>query len=296
MNATNGRETAGKRLRRKLANGGVLLSPCVFDVMSTLIADRAGYDAVCMVGSGAAAAAIADIEEIYDLSRRADLTRRMAFVSDLPIIVDAEDGYGNAVGVAHTIRVLERAGGAAALLDDGRRQPWHGKPGVLSLKAAIDMIKTAVDARSDPGFVIMYRTSVAAFQGVDALVERAESAAEAGADVMMIIQMKLDQLAQVIPRLRLPVMTHDGTGTRTTTVDNYRDAGVRILLYRQIATNPAYTAVESVMNTVRADGHAAGVASRLASIKEMDEFLGIAEVKRMTLDYGLLEPSDNSSG
>ena len=186
--------TAGARFRAALQEESPLQVMGAITAYAGLMAKRVGYKALYLSGGGVAANSLGmpdlGISTMEDVLTDA---RRIVDATQLPLLVDIDTGWGGAFNIARTIRSFERVGVAAVHMEDqvGQKRCGH-RPGkeVVSKDEMVDRVKAAVDARTDPGFVIMARTDAAAVEGIDSAIERAVAYVEAGADMIFPEAMK----------------------------------------------------------------------------------------------------------
>jgi 2-methylisocitrate lyase-like PEP mutase family enzyme len=198
-------ESPGARLRELMAKG-LVLAPFVFDGVQAKLARQAGFEAVYMTGFGTAAShGLPDLGMIGLAEMSANATRIAAAVPDLPVIADADTGYGNEGNVRRTVEVYERAGVAALHIED---QEWPKRCGFLEGKRVIPLedmvlkVRAAVEARSDPALVVIARTDALAPLGWDEAERRARAYRDAGADLVFVDGLKTrDDIAEAARRL-----------------------------------------------------------------------------------------------
>jgi 2,3-dimethylmalate lyase len=179
------------RLRALLAGPDVLVAPGAYDALSARLIAQAGFQAVYMTGFGTAASVLGQPDVgLLTMSEMVSRASALAAVTgDLPLIADADTGYGNPVNVRRTIREYERAGVAGLHIED---QVWPKKCGhmegkqVIPMEEMVQKVRAAVDARQDPDFVIIARTDANAVNGLEDALERGRAYREAGADVIFI--------------------------------------------------------------------------------------------------------------
>ena len=177
------------RLRAMLAGSEMVLAPFVFDAFQARIAQAAGHHAAYMTGFGTAASRGFPDVGLLTMAEMVENVRYIANAVDVPLICDADTGYGNPVNVYRTIREYEAAGAAALHIED---QVWPKRCGFLSGKQVIPLrdmvpkVKAACDARRSADFVVIARTDALAVNGWDDVIERARAYAEAGADVLFV--------------------------------------------------------------------------------------------------------------
>ena len=186
--------TSGARFRAELAAEQPLQVMGAITAYAGLMARRVGYKALYLSGGGVAANSLGmpdlGISTMEDVLTDA---RRIVDATQLPLLVDIDTGWGGAFNIARTIRAFERVGVAAVHMEDqvGQKRCGH-RPGkeVVPKEEMVDRVKAAVDARTDPAFVIMARTDAAAVEGIDSAIERASAYVEAGADMIFPEAMK----------------------------------------------------------------------------------------------------------
>ncbi|HET6873168.1 MAG TPA: isocitrate lyase/PEP mutase family protein, partial [Acidimicrobiales bacterium] len=191
-------------LRRLLAGDGPVVAPGAYDALSARLIEDAGFPAVYMTGFGTAASLLGrpDIG-LVSSSEMIDHARRIAGCVAVPVIADADTGYGNPINVLRTVREYERAGVAGIHLED---QVMPKRCGHLTGKVLVPVeemtakIRAAVAARSDPDFVLIARTDARAVEGLDAAIRRASSYLEAGADVLFVEAPESEDEVETIAR------------------------------------------------------------------------------------------------
>jgi methylisocitrate lyase len=226
------------------------------------LAQRSGYKALYLSGGGVAAGSLGMPD--LGISNLDDVlidVRRITDVCDLPLLVDCDTGFGaSAFNVGRTVRSLIKAGAAATHIEDqvGAKRCGH-RPGkeLVSAEEMCDRLKAAVDARTDPQFVIMARTDAVAGEGLDAALERAVQYAQAGAD--MIFAEAVTELAQYrkfVESLKVPVLANITEFGKTPlfTLEELRSVGVAIALYPLSAFRAMNQAALAVYQAVRRDG------------------------------------------
>jgi 2-methylisocitrate lyase-like PEP mutase family enzyme len=191
------------------------------------------------------------------LAEIADHTARIRDAVELPLIVDADTGFGNALNVRHTVRVLERAGADCIQLEDQvapkRCGHFNGKE-VISTEEAVSKIKAAVDARRDPDFLIMARTDACATLGFEAAIERAQLFAEAGADILFVEAVtKPDEIRALPQRLSTPQLMNMVIGGKTPITDasELQQMGYGVVLYANAALQGAVAGMQKALGVLK---------------------------------------------
>ena len=273
--------SAGARFRAAVADESPLQVMGAITAYAGLMAKRVGYKALYLSGGGVAANSLGmpdlGISTMEDVLTDA---RRIVDATQMPLLVDIDTGWGGAFNIARTIRSFERAGVAAVHMEDqvGQKRCGH-RPGkeVVPTAEMVDRIKSAVDARTDDGFVIMARTDAAAVEGVDAAIERAIAYVEAGADMIFPEAMRtLDDYRRFKQAVRVPILANltEFGSTPFFTTDELRDAGVDIALYCCGAYRAMNKAALHFYETVRRDGTQKHIIDSLQTRAELYDFLG----------------------
>jgi 2,3-dimethylmalate lyase len=289
----SGPSTPRARLRELLTGPGPLLAPGAYDALTARLVEQAGFDAVYMTGFGATASLIGRPDVgLLTGTEMVDNARRIAAAVDVPLIADADTGYGNAINVVRTVQLYEQAGVAGLHLED---QVAPKKCGHMSGKAVIGAaemagkIRAAVAARRDPDLVLIARTDAAAVEGLDAAIARARTYAGAGADVLFVeAPTSEDDVARVAGELGgvAPLVFNWAEGGRTPPVPLARIAelGFALVLY-PIGTLLAATAgVRALLATLRADGTPQG--ADLPSFDAFTDLVGLPEVHELESRFG----------
>ena len=178
------------RLRQLIAREEILIAPGVYDAYLARCVERAGFEAVYMTGAGVSQSrlGVPDLG-LLSFAEMLDQAERIADAVELPLIADADTGYGNAMNVARTIRAYERAGVSACHIEDQQNPKRCGhfdEKRVVPLNEMTGKLKAALDARKDPDFVIIARTDARTVDGLDAALGRANAYAETGADMIFV--------------------------------------------------------------------------------------------------------------
>ena len=278
--------SAGDRLRAAVEAERPLQVVGTINAYSALLAQRAGFKALYLSGAGVANASfgLPDLG-MTTLNDVCEDVRRITSACDLPLLVDADTGFGAAFSIARTTRELIRAGAAGMHLEDQVQAKRCGhRPGkaLVSTQEMADRVKAAVDARVD-NFVVMARTDAHAVEGQDAAIERACRYVEAGADMIFAEALtSLDEYRQFIAAVTVPVLANITEFGRTPlfTLKELQDAGVRLVLYPLSAFRAMSRAAELVYESIRRDGTQQGVLERMQTRNELYDVLGYHEYER----------------
>lgn len=284
MNQTS---SAGARLRAAIEVEQPLQVVGTINAYCALLAERAGFRALYLSGAGVANASfgLPDLG-ITTLNDVAADVRRITAASKLPLLVDADTGWGAAFMIGRTVRELTSAGAAGCHIEDQVQAKRCGhRPGkaLVSTEEMVDRIKAAVDGRSDDDFVIMARTDALASEGLNAAIERIGRYVEAGADMIFpealttLEEYKRFAQASVVPILAN--ITEFGE-TPLLTVEQLHKAGVRLALYPLSAFRAMSAAALDVYQTLRRDGTQQASLERMQTRDELYEVLGYDEYEQ----------------
>ena len=284
-------QSAGARFRDAVAAERPLQVPGAICAYHAILAQRSGYRAIYLSGGGVAAASLGlpDLG-ISNLDDVLTDVRRITDACSLPLLVDADTGFGaSAFNIARTVKSLIKFGAGAMHIEDqvGAKRCGH-RPGkeLVSQQEMVDRIKAAVDARTDPDFVVMARTDALAVEGLDAAIERACACVEAGAD--MIFPEAITELAmyrRFADAVGVPILANltEFGKTPLFTLDEIAAAGVAIALYPLSAFRAMNKAALAVYETLRRDGTQERALDTMQTREDLYDFLGYHDYEQ-TLD------------
>ena len=274
-------QSAGARFRQALKEEQPLQIVGTIIANHALMAKHTGFRAIYLSGGGVAAGSLGMPDlGINTLDDVLTDTRRITDVCDLPLLVDVDTGFGaSAFNIARTVRSLVKAGAAAMHIEDqvGAKRCGH-RPGkeLVAREEMADRIKAAVDARTDPGFVIMARTDALANEGLDKAVERAAAYVEAGADMIFPEAVTdLEQYRKVVGAVKVPVLANITEFGKTPlfTLEELRSAGVAIALYPLTAFRAMNKAALNVYQSVRKTGSQKDAVGTMQTRDELYDYL-----------------------
>ena len=276
------------------------MAPGIVDPLYARLVAKYDFEAMYMTGAGTSAAHIGmpDVG-LMTLTEMVDCAARICAVSELPLIADADAGYGGPLNVRRTIQLYERAGVAAVHLED---QVLPKRCGHLSGKQLIptaDMvakIRAAVDARTDQNFVIIGRTDALAVEGLEAALERAGRYREAGADVLFVESPLAEHVGLINDRLDAPTLYNMATSGKTPflTKTEIEALGYKIIIYPNWLVLAAIRAAEGVLQTLKREETIANLASQVPSFQEFFDLVGMQEVQALEQRYGV--PDEGRAG
>lgn len=247
-------------LRERVAQRNGMIVAGAFNAMSAKIIEDLGYEAVYLTGAGLTNMHYGAPDlGIIGLRDVADATSRIRDAVELPLIVDADTGFGNAVNVWHTVRALERAGADAIQLEDQvfpKRCGHFAGKAVAPLPEMLDKIRAAADARRDGDFQIIARTDARAVEGFEGAIERAARFAEAGADILFVEAMtSQEEILEIPKRLNLPLLINIVVGGKTPSMPakELGRHGYSLVLYANAALQGAVLGMQKALSTLRRD-------------------------------------------
>lgn len=270
-----------KQLKSLVEARNGLIVPGAFNALSARVIADLGFQALYVTGAGVTNMWFGMPDQGFmGLHEIADHTARIRDAVEVPLIVDADTGFGNALNVVHTVRTLERAGADGIQLEDQvapkRCGHFSGKE-VISTEEAVSKIKAAVDARRDPDFLIMARTDAAATHGFEAAVERAQKFAEAGADILFVEAVTQAEEVRSLPqRLSKPQLMNMVIGGRTPifNADQLGELGFGIVLYANAALQGAVMGMQKALTTLRDEKQVLESSSLVTPFAERQRLVG----------------------
>jgi methylisocitrate lyase len=277
-------DSAGARFWQALEKEQPLQVVGTINAYAALLAERAGFNALYLSGAGVAnhSFGLPDLA-MTTLSDVCEDIRRITYASDLPLLVDADTGWGNAFMIGRTVREMIRAGAAACHLEDQVSVKRCGhRPGKALVESGemVDRIKSAVDGRTDDQFVVMARTDAHAVEGQQAALDRAAAYVEAGADMIFAEALTtLDEYRQFTDTIKVPVLANltEFGSTPLFTRDELAGVGVSILLYPLGASRAMAEAAKNVYRAIREEGTQESTVPSMQTRMDLYDVLGYQE-------------------
>ncbi|MEP6879787.1 MAG: methylisocitrate lyase [Nitrosospira sp.] len=272
--------SAGFRFRAALAVEKPLQVAGCINAYAARMADRTGFRAIYLSGAGVAAGSLGlpDLA-ISTLDDVLTDVRRITDITDVPLLVDADTGFGNALNIVRTVKSLIKSGAAAMHIEDQVQAKRCGhRPGkaIVSHEEMVDRIKAAVDARTDADFVVMARTDALAVEGLQAAIDRAGLYVEAGADMIFPEAVTaLDMYRQFAAAVHVPILANITEFGVTTlfTVEELAEVNVSLVLYPLSAFRAMNAAALKVYRAIRNEGSQRNVIDTMQTRAELYEFL-----------------------
>jgi 2-methylisocitrate lyase-like PEP mutase family enzyme len=276
------------RLHDLLRQGRLIRAPSATDGLSAKLINTAGFEAIHLTGSGVSRSIGYPDIGLVTMSEMVERARMLVNVASLPVIADADTGYGNAMNVMRTVREFESAGVAAIHVEDQitpkRCGHYDGKELIPAREMALK-IQAACEARRDPNFVIVARTDARGIEGFEAAIQRARLYREAGADVLFIEAPESREEVQRIPKLvDAPVLINMYSGGKTPLVStaDLRAWGYRIVVWPSHLQRASIRAMQRALDLLkREDISAADDPELMVPFAEREELVGMAEVEAL---------------
>ena len=291
--------TAGERFRRALVQERPLQIVGAINAYAALMAEQVGFRCLYLSGGGVAAASYG-LPDLGITSMQDVITDalRITGATDTPLLVDIDTGWGGAFGIARTIREMEKAGVGAIHIEDQVSQKRCGhrpNKAIVSAEEMCDRIKAAVDARTDPSFILMARTDALAVDGFNAVLDRTQAYVEAGADAIFAEAMTdISMYGEIVDSVDVPILANltEFGATPLYSVDELRQVGVHMVLYPLSAFRAMSLAALNVYKEIRAKGTQRDVVATMQTRDQLYEFLGYHAFEQK-LDELFREDSDD---
>ena len=279
----------GPRLSELLRSGEMILAPGCYDALGARLIEEAGFSAAYMTGFGTAASRLGRPDVgLLTLSEMVDNARRIAQAVAIPVIADADTGYGNPLNVIRTVHEYEAAGVSAVHLEDQVMPKKCGHMEGKELIRAGEMVakvRAAVAARRSDDFLIIARTDARAVEGLDAALARARRYRDAGADVLFVeapqSTEEIERIAAAFPGVPLLFNYAEGGRTPPVSHDILRGLGFRIVIFPVSTLLVATAAIRSVLAEIKAKGSPIDALPSMLGFQEFLDFIGIAEIREL---------------
>ena len=278
-------ESQGYRLRKLLAEDAVAI-PGAFDALAAMLVEQSGFPAVYLSGAGISNSAGCPDEGLLGLAEFAEQARRVTAAVSIPVVCDADTGFGGPLNVTRTVREFERAGAAAIQIED---QEWPKRCGhlegkrIIEEEAMVEKIRSAVCARLDPGFMVIARTDARGVGGLEEAVRRGRLYARVGADALFPEALESAEEFSLFarevsssfvrrPPLLVANMTEFGK-TPLISVEEFKRLGYRMVIFPQTALRIALKAMKDALTVLRDSGTQKEFIERMMTRKELYDLL-----------------------
>lgn len=271
----------------------MVIAPGAYDAISARLIEQSGAQACYLTGFGVTASLLGQPDiGLTTQSEMVDAVRRVCDVTNIPVIADADTGFGNTLNVVRTVRAYEQAGASAIQLEDQvvpkRCGHMSGKE-VIGLTDAVAKIRAAVATRTDPDFQIVARTDVAAVEGIDVAIDRAKAFADAGADILFVeaprSRADIEKVADALSEHRLLFNWVEGGKTEGMDISLIRDLGYRIVIFPISTLLAATAAVRNLLTCLQATGSTDEFRDRMATFEEVTTLVGLDQVREIEASF-----------
>jgi 2-methylisocitrate lyase-like PEP mutase family enzyme len=283
-------------LRELMAAPGLIVAPGTADALNARLIAQEGFKAIYMTGGGTSAVRLGmpDVG-LLTMVEMADNAARIADASGLPVISDADTGYGNAINVQRTIRAYEKAGVAALHMEDQELPKRCGHLGGKTIVPVAEMagkIRAACDARTDPDFLIIARTDALAVEGFGAALDRGRAYEEAGADMIFVESPLTMQHLEAIPKaFTVPTLYNMASSGKTPHlhVSDMERLGFKLAIFPNFAILSAIPVVRNYLQVLKREGTITGLLDGMATFQDWFDILGMEQIRALEERYGLPE-------
>ncbi len=287
--------TMRRQMRQLIGRVGYTMVPGAYDPLTARLVEQAGFEAVYLTGGGYSRANGYPDLGLLTLSENVRFIGLTVEAVEIPVIADADTGYGNALNVIRTVREYEKTGVAAFHLEDQvapkKCGHYEGKE-VISLDEMAGKIKAAVDTRRDPDLVVIARTDARAIEGLDAAIDRVNAYLEAGADVGFVeAPQDVDELKIIARRVAGPALVNVFEGGKTPMVPAARleEMGFRLGIYPSQTHRAAIRAAQRVLAALKAGGDTSRIEADLATFQEREDAVGTDRWRALEEKYLRIE-------
>lgn len=283
--------TARQALKSLIAQGGYTMVPGAYDTLTARLVEQAGFAAVYLTGGGYSRANGYPDLGLLTLGENARFIGLTVEAVGIPVIADADTGYGNAINVIRTVREYEKTGVAAFHIEDQvspkKCGHYDGKE-VISRSEMVGKIKAAVDTRRDPSMLIIARSDARAVEGLEAAIDRVNAYLEAGADIGFVeAPQSVEELRTVGRRVAGPALVNvfEGGKTPMLAASELAAMGFRLGIYPSQTHRAAIRAAQRVLAALKEDGHTTRVEGDLATFQEREDAVGTARWRELEEKY-----------
>lgn len=291
-------------LKSRVARGGIVVAPGVYDALTASLAASAGFEALYLSGAAIAYTKLGRPDlGLVSVTEVADALAHVCERVDTPVIVDADTGYGNALNVQRTVQLLERAGAAAIQLEDQtfpKRCGHLADKGVVPVREMVGKIHAAVDARRRDETIIVARTDAGAVEGFDAAIERARAYAEAGADILFVEAPRTrEQLGAVAEALgnRAPLLANmvEGGQTPILSGSELEALGFRLVIFPGAIVRALAHAARDFYGVLKRDGTTDAFRDRMFDFAALNAIVGAPDMLARGRRYEMDDLSEGAA-
>jgi 2-methylisocitrate lyase-like PEP mutase family enzyme len=275
-----------KKLRAQLAGPKAIIAPGVYDALTALMVEQAGFDCAYVSGASISFTRIGRPDlGLTTLTEVADSVANMRERTEIALVVDADTGFGNALNVRRSVKLLERMGASGIQLEDQTSPKRCGHlagKSMVSTEEMVGKLKAALDARADDDTLIIARTDAIAIDGIDAAMDRAHAYVDAGADVLFVEAMRdQEQMARIGSEIgsRVPLLANmvEGGKTPLTPADALGELGFRLVIYPGAMVRVVSFAAAQYLQELKTQGTTAGMLDRMNQFDQIMDLVGLQE-------------------
>ena len=279
-------------LRQMMAGNKIVVAPGAHDALTAKIIEQVGFEAVYMTGYGQAASHLGKPDVgLLTLTEMVARAANIVEAVNVPVIADADTGFGNAVNVMRTVREYEKAGVAAIQLEDqvAPKKCGHmtGRQ-VVSKEEMVGKIKAAADVRTDSDFMIIARTDARTVHGIGEALERAKAYEEAGADILFVESPEsIEEMKQITSSFKVPVLANMVEGGRTPflPVQELESLGYDLVIFPTASTYLVTKALKRLMTTLKETGTTASLIPEMITFEEFNDLIGLTKIRETESIY-----------
>lgn len=273
-------------LKQLLQKAGIVVAPGCHDALGAKVIESVGFDAVYMTGNGTSASAIGKPDiGLLSMTEMVSRARGMVSAVDIPVISDADTGYGNRNNVVRTVQEYEASGVSAIHLEDQVTPKKCGAMSgieLISIEEHVDKIQAAIRARKDENFLIIGRSDARGTKGLAEAIERGKAYADAGADLILIEMLEsVDEMKEVARKIDAPLMFNyvEHTKIPNLTIQQFQDLGFKLLAYPLSSTFYYAKTMMDLMRTLKETGSTESFREKMLTIHDYEKFLGINQYR-----------------
>ena len=282
-----------KNLKSMLKSKKPLVIPGVYDALGAKIAEKVGFDAMFQTGYGTSATLFGMPDfGFIGATETVDNARRICRAVSVPVIVDADTGYGNALSVWKLVKELESAGAAGIFLED---QKWPKRCGHMQGKEIVpqeeytEKLSAAIDARENKDFIIVARTDARATEGLDAAIERGKQNKKTGADAVFVEAPKsLDEMKRIGKEINAPLVANmiEGGATPLSSAETLNKMGFKIILYPLSVLYANTFATMNILKELKKSGETTKYKQKVVNFDQFNDLVELSKFRKMEKKYG----------
>ena len=270
-----------------LRSKGILVAPGAFDGLSARLIERAGFPLIYVTGGGVARSMGYPDMGLITMSEVITRAKNIVDVTEIPILADADTGYGNALNVMRAVREFENVGVAGIHIEDQitpKKCGHYERKSLISEEEMMKKIEAAIEARTDPDFIIIARTDARAVEGLENAIQRGKRYAEAGADMIFVeAPQSVEEIKKIAASISTPLLINMFKGGKTPLVpmDELEAMGYRVAIVPSPLQLAAIHAMEQVLQILKKEGTIEPFSERMVSFKERDEIVDLPKYEEL---------------